>query len=681
MVTYRDAAIKHNKGLHARAAAMVVQKAHELYASHGVGLYLHYPGWDKLPVNSLMPLVALRIKCGDLVGVSAEGAAAEEAVNEMVAFLESDFEIEDAETRNRVDTVLQDNAFTMDHIFSGLANGVLAIDENDLVTVFNPAAERILGLKASEVIGKNVRETIADTRLHIVRETMTPELGCRQVIGDSVIVTNRTPLVAGGQVKGAIAIFEDISSLEKVTGELREVKELKERLHLVLESVQDGICVVDKQGYITYVNSSYARIVQLPSENLIGQNVARIAPLGARAKALLTGKPVLGSVSRKPDGQMIIANVTPIIVDGEVSGVVSAVKNLSEVQALMDSLSKMTAQAEYLQEELHRTRKPVQAFDKIIGRSGAIREALAVAAKAAEGMATVLITGESGTGKELVAEGIHFASPRAAGPFIRVNCAAIPASLLESELFGHERGAFTGAVKRKLGRFELADRGTIFLDEIGDMEKDMQAKLLRVLQRKEFQRVGGENVVTVDVRIIAATNRDLEKMVAEGSFREDLYYRLNIIPIVLPPLRQRKEDIPLLVEHFFLKMTAGAGKAATGIRKDALEALMGYRWPGNVRELENILERVLTLADQPYIEAEALPAYIREGAAGGGAAVAAAEEPVLPWEVYEREIIKKALGRYGTFNRAAKALGLTHKTVAAKARKYGLTKWVAWENR
>ena len=678
-MTYRDANIKHSKGLHARVAAMVVQKAHEIYARYGASLYFHYQGRDRLLVNSLMPLVALRIRCGDFVGVSAEGTNAEVAVDEMVVFLESDFEIQDAETRNKVDAVLQDNAFTMEHIFSSLANGILAVDENDIVTVFNPAAEKILGLKASEVIGKNVRDTIADTRLHIVRETMIPELGFRQIIGDSVIITNRTPLVAGGQVKGAIAIFEDISSLERVTGELREVKELKERLHLILESVQDGICVVNKQGYITYVNSSYVRITQIPVEDLIGQNVARIAPLGARAKALLTGKPVLGSISRKPNGQTIIANVTPIIIDGEVSGVVSAIKNLSEVQALMDSLSKVTAQAEYLREELHRTKKPVQAFDKIIGRSGAIREALAIAAKAAEGMATVLITGESGTGKELVAEGIHFAGPRAAGPFIRVNCAAIPASLLESELFGHERGAFTGAVKRKLGRFELADKGTIFLDEIGDMEKDMQAKLLRVLQRKEFQRVGGENVVTVDVRIIAATNRDLEKMVAEGLFREDLYYRLNIIPIVLPPLRHRKEDIPLLVEHFFARISGGLGKAVSGIRKEALEVLMGYRWPGNVRELENILERILTLTDQPYIGLEVLPAYIREGALGRSTPMPGTEDTVLPWDVYEREIIKKALDRYGSFNRAAKALGLTHKTVAAKARKYGLTKWTAWE--
>lgn len=678
----QKAVIRHGKGLHARVAAMVVQKTHELQEKYKATIYFHFRDHEIVLANSLIPIVALRVKAGDEVWVSGKGAMAEPAVAEMVEFLESDFLISDTDVINKVDNVLQSNAFTAEHVFNSMANGLIVTDENDVITVFNPSAEKIMAIRADKAIGRNICEVIPHTRLHIVNKTMAPELGSRQVTENAVIITNRTPIVVDGQSKGAVAIFEDISSLENVTGELREVKELKERLHFILESVQDGICVVDKKGFITYVNPAYTRITQTPPEQLIGQNIAHISPLGARSKALLTGRPVLGSISRKPNGQTIVANVNPIVIDNDVAGVVSVVKNISEVQALMDRLNQVTARAEYLEQELRRAKKPPLAFDKFVGRSGVVLDALAVGAKAAEGHSTVLIRGESGTGKELVAEGIHFASSRAKGPFIRVNCAAIPTTLLESELFGHERGAFTGAIKRKLGSFELADKGTIFLDEIGDLEKSVQAKLLRVLQRKEFQRVGGEGTISVDVRIIAATNRELEKMVADGEFREDLYYRLNIIPIILPSLWQRKEDIPLLTEYFLKNICAEQNKKIKGIRPEALEVLMNYRWPGNVRELENIMERIIALTEGPYIGIDALPIYLREGAFAAPenpVVFLQADSPVLPWDAYEKMIIQTSLARYGTFNKAAKALGLTHKTVATKARKYGLEKTTVWE--
>lgn len=302
-----------------------------------------------------------------------------------------------------------------------------------------------------------------------------------------------------------------------------------------------------------------------------------------------------------------------------------------------------------------------------------------MATKAAKSNATVLIRGESGTGKELVAEGIHYASERSSGPFVRVNCGAIPSALLESELFGHEKGAFTGALKRKLGKFELANHGTIFLDEIGELDKNMQVKLLRALQQKEFDRVGGETTIRVDVRIIAATNRPLEEMVREGTLRDDLYYRLNVIPLFLPPLRERVEDIPLLTEHFISKLSAEIGKNVKGITHLALDVLMAYRWPGNVRELENVIERVITLMEGDYIEVNHLPSYVRGESlietVPSGAAVSFVEPgSVLTWEEYEKRIIANALEKCGSFNAAGKMLKLTHKTVAAKARKYGLVK-------
>ena len=683
----KQAVITHEKGLHARVAAMIVQKAHELEQKWQVKLYFRRS--DGLPVRavSMMPLVSLRVKQGDLVWVEAVGQSAAAATDEMKALLESDFQQGDATTMSQVDNLLQDNAVTADQIFVSMANGLLVTDENDVITVFNPAAERILGIPANQAIGSKAQVVIPGSRLHIVAQTRQPEIGCRQSIGALAIITNRTPIITDGQVRGSLAIFEDISVLEAVTDELTAVKELKERLQLVLESVQDGICVVDKNGYITYVNPAYLELVNQSRQELIGQNVRRLSPDGARSRVLITGQPVVGSLAAKASGVTLIANVSPIIVDGEITGAVSVVKNVHEVHKLMDTLSHVSAKAEYLEQELRRTHKPGPAFHKFIGQSGKVQEALAIAAKAAGSSATVLIIGESGTGKELVAEGIHYASHRAEGPFIRVNCAAIPESLLESELFGHERGAFTGAVRQKPGKFSLADKGTIFLDEIGELSKSMQAKLLRVLQQKEFTRVGGEAVIKVDVRIIAATNRDLAQLVAGGEFREDLYYRLHVIPILLPTLRERVEDIPLLVDHFLHRIITEQGKNITGIAGEALAGLMAYRWPGNVRELENVIERMVTLADGSVLADTDLPLYLR--CEGGVAAIVepplvlspiSMQTSVLPWIEYEKQIITLALATYGSFNAAGKALGLTHKTVAAKAQKYGISKVVSWEN-
>ncbi len=514
---------------------------------------------------------------------------------------------------------------------------------------------------------------------------------CKQLIGSSLILTNRTPISIDGQPKGAVASFEDVSNFEKITGELKEVKELKERLQLILETVQDGICVINKDGIITYVNPAYLKILNEDKEELINKNVKNISPIGARKKVLDTGKSITGAISHKKNGVVIVSNINPIIVDGEMNGAVSVVKNVTEVQKLYEKLNKVAAKAEYLEEELLRTKKPHDAFKKFKGKSGSVLDSLAIAAKAARSNSTVLIRGESGTGKELIAEGIHFSSERASGSFIRINCAAIPADLLESELFGHEKGAFTGAIKRKLGKFELAHNGSIFLDEIGEMDKSVQAKILRVIQDRELQRVGGEETIKVNVRIIAATHRDLEQMVREKEFREDLYYRLNVIPIIIPPLRERKEDIPLLVEHFIKKMKDE--KDTKSISKEAMDVLINYNWPGNVRELENLLERITALTDNEYIGVEDLPSYIKEEVTYKEDKKAAHkeslnsnsmlvkienEEEILPLAEYEKLIIEKALKKYGSYNAAGKALGITHKTVAAKAKLYGIEKVVLW---
>ncbi|MCR5757042.1 MAG: sigma 54-interacting transcriptional regulator [Selenomonas sp.] len=559
MMYEQEAVVHHASGIHARIAAMIVQLAKELSEKYATPLFLRSKRSERFEMRSLMKLVALKIRKGDSVFVSAEGDAGRQAVYEMVRFLEGDFELREPGKIHEMDKLLHENAL------------------------------------------------------------------------------------------------------------------MQERLQMILEAVQDGICVVDRTGEITYVNPSYLRIVHKTPEMVMGQNVFKTAPDGNRCAVLRTGVARIGSISRKKDGTTVVANVNPIFVNGEIAGVVSVIKDITELQNLMARLSQVSAKAEYLEQELLRTKKTANAFANYIGKSGKVIDVLALASKAANSSATVLIRGESGTGKEVIAEGIHYASERRRGPFIRVNCGAIPGTLLESELFGHEKGAFTGAVKRKLGKFELADHGTIFLDEIGEMDKKMQVKLLRVLQQKEFDRVGGEETVHVDVRIIAATNRHLEDMVKDGTFRDDLYYRLNVIPIILPPLRERIDDIPLLVEHFIEKISVTTGKTVRSITPEAMDILMRYKWLGNVRELENVIERVITLMDSDIITVATLPSYIKGEAADAEVQQLEPDSAVLPWEEYEKRIIAKALKQCGSYNAAAKVLKITHKTVAAKARKYGLS--------
>ena len=299
-------------------------------------------------------------------------------------------------------------------------------------------------------------------------------------------------------------------------------------------------------------------------------------------------------------------------------------------------------------------------------------EAINLAARAAASRATILIRGESGTGKELLARAIHYASPRSKGPLVAVNVAALPETLLESELFGHERGAFTGADREHRGRFELADGGSLFLDEIGDLPKSTQVKLLRVLQEQAFERVGGTRTIRVDVRMITATNRDLEAMVARGEFRDDLYYRLNVVAIEIPPLRERREDIPLLVDHFLRRFAADGQAPVKEVSREAMDVLLKYHYPGNVRELENVLHRAVVLSRGEAITTADLPIRVaRPRAAGEVTGVTAFIERVAE---FERSLIVEALERAdGVQTRAARALGMSERHLRYKLRKYHLS--------
>lgn len=323
-----------------------------------------------------------------------------------------------------------------------------------------------------------------------------------------------------------------------------------------------------------------------------------------------------------------------------------------------------------------------ESYVNIIGESRKMKEVFSLIAKVCDTDTTVFIQGESGTGKELLARALHYGGMRSAAPFVPVNCGAIPGELLESELFGHEKGAFTHAVQTRIGRFEMANGGTVFLDEISEMSPMLQVKLLRVLQEREFERVGGTRTITSDFRVIAATNRDLEEEVREGRFREDLYYRLNVIPVVAPPLRERTSDIPLLVAHFIEKFNRSKEKAIQGIAEETLSRFIKYSWPGNVRELENVVERMVILTGSDILNNEELPERLfdssrSKGASCGGIDEIPAQGFCLSEEMaeFEKGLIIQALSQTDWVkNRAAKLLTVNRTTLLEKMKRYKLTK-------
>ena len=484
-------------------------------------------------------------------------------------------------------------------------DAIIAVNSAGQVTLFNAAAERITGLSVLDIFGKPVREVIPNTRLHIVLQTGKSELNQQQKMNRTTIVTNRVPVRdAHGGIIGAMAVFRDITEFKALAEEITNLKEIREMLGAIINSTQDAISVVDAQGNGLLINPAYTSLTGLTEADVIGKPATVDIAEGESMhfQVLKTRRPVRGTPMKVgPKRKEVIVNCAPILVDGQLKGSVGVIHDLSEIRHLTEELEKV--------KRLVRRLEAKYTFDEIVAQSPMMQAAVEQARRAAETPATVLLRGESGTGKELFAHAIHNASPRRSGQFIRVNCAAIADTLLESELFGYVEGAFTGARRGgRRGLFEEADGGTIFLDEIGDVSLPLQAKLLRVLQEKEIRRVGESKPIPVDVRVIAATNAHLEQAMAHGTFREDLYYRLNVIPIFIPPLRHRKEDIPQLVEFLIRKFNREYGRNVESISPRAMQTIFEYAWPGNVRELENIIGR--SMINMRYNDTAILPEHL-----------------------------------------------------------------------
>ncbi len=447
-------------------------------------------------------------------------------------------------------------------------------------------------------------------------------------------------------------------------------------LKKVLDKVYEGVVVVDNKSKIIWINEPYLSFLDKTREEVLGKNVTDIIDNTRLHIVLETGKEEIGDIQEINDSKIIAMRI-PVFENGKVIGAVGRImfRDVTELDVLAQKVHKFENELDYYKKALKEVRDVKYNFDNIIGNSNKLKGTKYIAEKAALTSSNVLISGESGTGKELFAHAIHSASYRAMGPFVKVNCGAIPSDLLESELFGYEEGAFTGAKKGgKIGKFELADGGSIFLDEIGDLPLHMQVKLLRGIQEKVIERVGGIKSIFLDVRIIAATNKDLEELVEEGKFREDLFYRLNVMNINIPPLRERKDDIEPLIKHLLVKVSEQAGNYVTSISKEALRYLERYSWPGNVRELENILERTVNLLDYgKEIQVEDLPIKIKNFSFDFNKISHSKLKDVL--DAVEKKTILEVLERTGgNKSETAKILDISRTSLYEKIWKYNLEK-------
>ncbi|WP_286908655.1 sigma-54 interaction domain-containing protein [Clostridium sp. UBA1652] len=482
---------------------------------------------------------------------------------------------------------------------------------------------------------------------------------------------------------------------------------------LVADTVYDGVYITDKDGIVIYINKGYTRIAGVEEHEIVGRNIQEIweekgfysdaafillddnkestalqmiGSLDKKSMRLIKPQPISHIVRDKKKEISVITTIernNKIVLmsgkpffdeEGNIVRITILMRDITELMKLKENLDKAENEKKKYLNELKHIKK-VQLEGNIISKSKEMDSIRSLIKSIAKTDATVLITGETGVGKEVVAKEIYVNSNRNKEPYVKINCAAIPETLLESELFGYEKGAFTGAQnKNKLGLFEIANNGTLLLDEIGEMPIALQSKLLRVLQDREIKRIGGVEFIKIDVRVIAATNEDLHKQIKEGKFREDLFYRLNVIPISIQPLRERPEDIDALADSFLEKSNKKYGKNKV-FKNEALQALENYNWPGNVRELQNIIERLVIIGEEKLIDKDKIYGALGREKVSNCFNMDEFTSLKKSVEDLEREIIKKTLNKYGSTYKAAEILGITQSTVVRKAKSLGIKDW------
>ena len=558
-------------------------------------------------------------------------------------------------------------------VINSTHNGILTVNEAGEITLINKAAEWILGLKREDVVGKKISEVVPQSKLPEILASGQGRLGQKVVYQERVFISNLTPVIGNKQIIGAVEVFQDISELEMISEELSYTKQIKEELSAIIDSSFDGFHITDNQGKTLRINKAFERITSIPISDLMGKTIAELVEAGVYCHDVLKlvlekREPVTISQESKP-GNTVIITANPVFDEqGNLFRIVINVRDISELNDLRQQLEQARTLSHHYQEELNR----YNLADQFVIRSKESRDLADLCVRLGQVDATVLIKGESGVGKEFAAQIIHSNSNRRDKPMIKVNCAAIPESLFESELFGYEPGAFTGASKEgKPGFFEAAHGGTLLLDEIGEMPLSTQAKLLRAIQDKVITRVGGTKPIKVDVRLIAATNRNLQEMVQNKEFRRDLYFRLNVIPVTVPPLRDRKVEIPFLVDHFVKKFNAKYGFKKR-IDERQIKALMNYDWPGNVRELENLIERVLVTSPGNVIRHINLHDFDHADYEAINYEHFIGFKLQTAIEQLEKYLIQNSLETLGTTRKAAQELGVSQPTIVRKAAKYNI---------
>ncbi|MGE7758998.1 sigma 54-interacting transcriptional regulator [Peribacillus sp. NPDC097895] len=565
----------------------------------------------------------------------------------------------------------------LESVFEHAHNGIVAIDKNGMITSFNPATERISGVKRNGALGRFLNDVFIPSGMLEVLRTGEPQYATKYQVGNRKYITNRTPIIENGEVTGVVGVFQDISEMEKISGELETVRELNQQLEAIISASYDGIVITDPTGRIIRYNQAFIALVQEESNHdLNGKRIFEIFPsfIIKEIKKIVKEKQSVTLVEQLESNINLIITVNPALSNnGEVDFIVINVRNITELIQLQEEVESNKQLTERYKEELSQYRMEIKSRCHFIADSPKMRKIVDVAKKVASFESTVMIFGESGTGKEEVARIIQLNSNRSDGPFITINCGSIPETLLESELFGYEVGAFTGAGKKgKPGMFELANKGIIFLDEIGEFPLPLQVKLLRVIQEKEVTRLGGTRPIKVDVRILAATHRNLEEQVKKGEFREDLFFRLNVIPITLPPLKERTEDLIPLIELFLNEYNQIYGMSKK-ITPDSFEMLLRYNWPGNVRELRNVIERFFVLSEGDSINIKDIlysSIFFQGELTEQDSEV---EEEVLPLKEavmnFEEKLIKRALNKHGSTYKAAEILKVDQSTIVRKLQK------------
>ena len=580
-----------------------------------------------------------------------------------------------------------DSNSLFEKLFEASPDAVLVMEQSGLILRANMQAESMFGYTRQELVGQAV-ELVIPERFHSVHPkhrsaySAQPrvramgaglELFGRRKDGTEIPVDIMlSPLeMAEGQL--VLAVVRDVSQKKLAEQALRRSEQ---QFRSLFEFSPDAIVVTNREGEIAEVNTQVEKFFGYTRSELLGQPIEILIPQRFRAihpkhradyaahSRVRTMGARLELYGLRKDGREFPVDIMLGPVEGpEGQVVLSVIRDLSEKREAEEALRRSEREKSYLEEEL----VTAQQFEEIVGESSGLKRVLKQVEDVAGTDATVLILGETGTGKELIARAIHRLSPRRDNAFVKLNCSAIPSGLLESELFGHEKGAFTGAIAQKIGRLELAHQGTFFLDEVGDLPAELQPKILRALQEKEFERVGGTRTIPVNIRLVAATNRDLSKMVNGGQFRSDLYYRLRVFPVTIPPLRERREDIPLLVRYFLASHSKRMGRRIETIPDETMKTLVRWHWPGNVRELENFMERSVILSPGAVLRAPlAELEQIEQSSGSADTNLEAAErEHIL-------RVLRECKGMISGANGAAERLGLKRTTLNSKIKKLGI---------